>query len=314
MENQFQTNEPFPESRVLVKSKINNKQILLWVLSFVVGLVAVYYFILSAPNNFPEGSIVNIEPGSSLRSVSFKLERAGVIRSRTAFEAFAIMYGGEKHLIPADYFFESSYPVFEIARRVAKGERNLAPLKVTIPEGYSLVEMANAFSFKLSAFSKENFLAQAKFKEGYLFPDTYFFFTTDTEKEVIRSMTENFEKKIKTVRPDILATGKSEKDIIIMASIIEKEAKGDEDRAYISGILWNRLKINMALQVDAAPITYKTKGLPEAPIASPGLESINAAIHPKASKYLYYLHDKEGVIHYAVSFEEHKKNISKYLR
>ncbi len=314
MENQFQTNVPFAYGEGLPKSKINNKKIILWVTAFLLCFGAVYYFFLSAPSAFPEGSIINIEQGSSLRSVSFKLERAGVIRSRTAFEAFAIMYGGEKRLIPADYFFEESLPVFEVARRVAKGERNLAPLKVTIPEGFTLEEMANAFSFKLTAFDKANFLAQAKFKEGYLFPDTYFFFTTDTEKEVLKLMTENFEKKIKALRPDITATGKSEKDIIIMASIIEKEAKGDEDRGFISGILWNRLKINMALQVDAAPVTYKTRGLPEHPIASPGLESINAAIFPKASKYLYYLHDKQGNIHYASSFDEHKQNISKYLK
>ena len=99
-----------------------------------------------------------------------------------------------------------------------------------------------------------------------------------------------------------------------MASIIEREAKGDSDRGYISGILWNRINKNMPLQVDAALKTYKTKGLPEQPICNPGLEAIKAAIHPVLSNYLYYLHDKNGVIHYAKTFEEHKKNKLKYLK
>lgn len=285
-----------------------------YVLLFVVGIFATYIFCISAPSTFPEGAIVNIEQGSSLRAVSFKLQRANIIRSRIIFETFAIMYGGEKRLVPGDYLFEHSSPVFDISRRIAKGERDLAPIKVTIPEGYNLSEMGNAFAFKLSNFNKENFLAQAKYKEGYLFPDTYFFFSTDTEKEVIKAMSTNFEKKMSQVRPSISSSGKSEKDIIVMASIIEKEAKGDDDRELISGILWKRISINMALQVDAAPDTYKKRGLPENPIANPGLKAINAAINPKSSSYLYYLHEKSGAIHYAASFDEHKRNIAKYLR
>ncbi len=298
----------------LPKPKKSNKKIIFWSFLVCVLLVVSYFFAFSAPSNFPVGAIINIEQGSSLRAVSFKLKRENIIRSRTLFEAFAIMYGGEKHLIPADYLFEGKTPVFIVARRIASGERHLAPLKVTIPEGYTLSEMASAFAFKLTKFNKENFLAQAKYKEGYLFPDTYFFFTNDTEKEVIKAMSDNFARKLKTLSKDILASGKSEKQIVIMASIVEKEAKGDLDRAYISGILWNRLKINMALQVDAAPETYKKRGLPENPISNPGMEALIAALHPKSSNYLYYLHDRTGVIHYATSFEEHKKNIAKYLK
>jgi len=103
-----------------------------------------------------------------------------------------------------------------------------------------------------------------------------------------------------------------------MASLIEREGKGEirgqTDRVFISGILWKRLSMNMPLQVDAAPSTYKSRGLPEAPIANPGLESIKAALYPKSSPYLYYLHDKNGLIHYAKSFSEHRQNILKYLK
>ena len=127
-------------------------------------------------------------------------------------------------------------------------------------------------------------------------------------------MSENFEKKIAIVRPDILLSHKTEKEIIIMASIIEREAKRDPDRGFISGILWKRLSLGMPLQVDAVPETYKTKGLPETPISNPGMEAIKAAIHPQNSPYLYYLHDKNGNIHYAKNFAEHQANIKKYLK
>ena len=109
-------------------------------------------------------------------------------------------------------------------------------------------------------------------------------------------------------------TGRTERDIITMASIIERESKGDADREIISGILWKRIKLDIPLQVDVAPETYKTKGLPKNPIANPGMESIKAAIYPQSSMYLYYLHDKNGGIHYAKIFAEHRQNILKYLK
>ncbi|MCE9549009.1 endolytic transglycosylase MltG, partial [Candidatus Nomurabacteria bacterium] len=255
---------------------------------------------------------VSIKEGASLRSVSLQLKNEDVIRSRVIFEVFVMMYGGEKRLIPTDYLFERKLPVFEVARRISKGEHHLAPIKVTIPEGFNSAEIVESFIPKLPKFNSNNFLAKAR--EGYLFPDTYFFFSVDDEQDVLKSMYSNFEKKVSTIRSQIVASGKSENDIIIMASIIEREAKGDADRDFISGILWKRMEIGMPLQADAAPVTYDKKGLPDAPIGNPGLEAINAAIYPKKSSYLYYIHDKDGNIHYAKSFEEHKININKYLK
>lgn len=275
--------------------------------------VVIFLFFLNAPVDFPIGTIVNIEEGASLRSVSQKLKNENIIRSTIFFEAFIVINGGEKHIIPTDYLFETKLPVFEVARRIAKGEHHLAPTKVTIPEGFNNEEIADNFTLKLSSFNKDKFLLTAKDKEGYLFPDTYFFGSRDTEEDVIRSMSENFEKKISPMRPKIISSGKTEKEIIIMASIIEREAKGDGDRGVISGILWKRLSIGMSLQADAAPETYKSIGLPKNPIGNPGLDAINSAIHPEKSEFLYYLHDQDGNIHYAKNFTEHKINIKKYL-
>ncbi len=280
----------------------------------IIFLVVIYFLFFGPPKNFPMDIIINIKEGSSLRYISKYLQENQIIRSRVAFETFAIIFGGEKHIVSGDYLFEGKLPVFEIARRVSKGEYDLAPVKVTIPEGFNVSDISKAFALKLPNFNEDRFLPEAIKKEGYLFPDTYFFLTTDNEEDVIHSMSDNFEKKILSIRPQIILSGKTEKDIIIMASIIEKESKGDVDREFISGILWKRLAKNMPLQVDAEPDTYKTKGLPKDPISNPGLKAIEAAIYPKTSDYLYYLHDKEGNIHYAKTFAEHLLNKQKYLK
>lgn len=286
----------------------------LYVISIIVFFLVFYFLFFSAPIDFPIETIINIKEGSSLRAVSKDLEINNIIRSRVIFETFVIIFGAEKHINSGDFLFEDKLPVFEIARRISKGERYLAPIKITIPEGFNVFEISESFKFKLSNFNEEKFLLEAKNKEGYLFPDTYLFLTTDNEQDVLRSMSDNFEKKISPLRPMIISSGKSEKDIIIMASLIEEESNGDADREFISGILWKRISLGMPLQVDAEPNTYKTKGLPQNPISNPGLKAIKAALYPKASSYLYYLHDNEGNIHYAKTFEEHKINKTKYLK
>lgn len=286
----------------------------IYIISAIIFFLLFYSLFFSAPKNFPTETIVNIKEDSSLRYISKYLAENYIIRSRVIFETFVIIFGGEKHLAPGDYLFENRLPVFEVARRISQGEKHLAPIKVTIPEGFNVSDISKVFAFKLPNFNEEKFLLEGIKKEGYLFPDTYFFFTTDNEEDVLRSMSDNFEKKILPFQSEIAASGKTEKEIIIMASLIEKESRGDVDREFISGILWKRLAMGIPLQVDADFSTYKTKGLPENPISNPGLKSIEAVIHPKVSDYLYYLHDKDGNIHYASTFEKHKLNKQKYLK
>ena len=288
------------------------KKVICFIIAILIFIIFCFLFLTSAPYNFPKGIIISIENGENLRELSFDLKEKKVIRSRVAFETFVIVYGGEKHIAIGDYLFENKLPVFEIARRIVEKDRRLASVKLTIPEGFDNIQIADLALSKLRNFNKEKFLQEAK--EGYLFPDTYFFFSSDNEEDVFHYMSDNFKRKIKTVESDIVSSSKSQDKIITMASIIEREAKGDADRGYISGILWNRINKNMPLQVDASMQTYKTRGLPIEPICNPGLEAIKAAIHPVLSNYLYYLHDKNGVIHYAKTFEEHKKNKLKYLK
>ena len=187
-------------------------------------------------------------------------------------------------------------------------------VKITIPEGYNVADIAGMLGTRFPGFDSSNFIALAKDKEGFLFPDTYNFFPSVKPMQVVDVMSKNFYKKIKSLEPDIEVSQKSLNDIITMASIIEKEAGAKDDRNIIAGILWKRIKLGIRLQVDAAPETYKSAGLPQKPICNPGLPSILAAVYPKDSPYLYYLHDKDGKIHYATTFEEHKLNKQKYLQ
>lgn len=310
MEENIQT-----ENNFLDKGNKKNafKKIIFLMITFLGFLILATYFIFfRIPNDFPSGKIINIKEGSSLRTFSKVLSDEGVISSRQVFEAFVIILGDEKHLIPGDYLFKEKLYVFEVAKRVLNGEKGLAPIKLTIPEGFTNLDIALLAESKFSNFDKARFLSNAK--EGYLFPDTYFFLTTDSDKEILEKLSNTFEQKMKIYEQDVLKSGKNFHDILVMASIVEREAKGDDDRAEISGILWKRIAIGMPLQADAAPITYKEKGLPEEAISNPGLASILASIYPKNSPYLYYIHDKDGNIYFARTFAEHRKNIEKYLK
>lgn len=286
-----------------------------WILVLVVmALLFTNLFLIRAPKEFPVDQVFTIEDGDTLRRISYNLQDAGYVRSRVAFETFVIIFGGEKRLKTGDYVFADRLSVVNLAQKIARGNRELGTVKITIPEGFNNKQIADVAAIKLKNFDKDKFIDLAKNKEGYLFPDTYFFSTSDNEEDVIDLLSKNFDKKIAQLMPEIESSKHSLDDIIIMASILEEEASGKGDAHIISGILWKRIRIGMALQVDAAPVTYKERGLPEAPISNPGFATIDAALHPEESKYLYYLHDRNGDTYYAADFDQHRQNIKKYLR
>jgi len=286
-------------------------------LSFFVSIAAVfilsYHFLISPPKNFPINSIIPIEDGSFLYDISKNLKDEGIIRSEFALQFFAVLFGGDRHIVAGDYFFDSPISVWNVAYRISLGRHHQQALKVTIPEGTGVKRMADLLSETLINFDKVDFLAKAKPQEGYLFPDTYFFYLTTTDDEVLKALRGNFDVHVEPLKPEIEKSGHTLSEIIIMASLVEEESGGPDDKAQISGILWKRIEKGIRLQVDAWPETYDKAGLPEAPISNPGLEAIKASIHPAETAYLFYLHDKNGKIHYAKTFEEHKLNIVKYL-
>lgn len=209
------------------------------------------------------------------------------------------------------YYLPYPQSTFTMAWRVVHGDYRTKRVRLTILEGYTVEKISKLFDERFPFFDHSEFEKMAE--EGYLFPDTYFFPEDSTASSSIAMMRNNFNKVIKPLLPEIEASKRTFEEIIIMASIIEGESGPGDERAVISGILWKRLDNLIALQVDVAPITYERRGLPDKPINNPGIASIKAALRPSASPYLYYLHDKNGQIYYARTFDEHKANKRKYL-
>lgn len=174
--------------------------------------------------------------------------------------------------------------------------------------------------------------------EGYLFPDTYYIEPANfVAKFFLERMLGEFRKRVvDAFKDDFKKSGRSLHEVVTMASLIEEEAKTNSERPVIAGILWKRLDANAGLGVDAT-VRYilgkstgtltasdlalnspynlrKFRGLPPGPIASPGLQSIRAALNPQQSDYWYYLHGKDGKVHYAVTNDEHNVNKAKYLQ
>lgn len=282
-------------------------------LGIIIVIILFSFLYLSNPNR-KQDLVIHISSGQSMDSIIEELKVNNIIKENSfVFKLLVKLFSGSK-IIPGDYLIEKDSSVWAIAWQLSRGDHKVAQIKITFREGITNEEIANLLADKLSGFRKDLFFEMTYDKQGYLFPDTYFFFSLDTKDEIIKKFTSNFDNKIKKLESQIKESNKSLEEIILMASILEGEANGKEDIDIISGILWKRISLGVPLQVDVDRLTYERKGLPIAPLNNPGLMSINAALNPKDSKYLYYLHDKNGEAHYAVSYEEHKKNINNYLK
>ena len=299
------------------------------IICFFVVCVYVFALISRAPSNFPLGTVVTITPGQSLLEVSTALHRTNVIGSGIIFRSVVILLGGEKKVIAGDYLLDAREPSFAIAYRLVRGDFHFIPVKVTIPEGWNVFQIGAYLSTRMNRFDTNTFLSLAKKQEGYLFPDTYFLSPLATPETIIRTMHDNYSKAIGSV-PGLKTFNHSEKEVITMASIVEAEASTTESRRIVAGILWHRMDIGMPLQVDStfsyingkntyeltasdlkikSPYnTYINQGLPPTPINNPGLDSISATINFIKTDYVYFLSGRDGVMHYAKTFDEHKHN------
>ncbi|MDO8589937.1 MAG: endolytic transglycosylase MltG [bacterium] len=279
---------------------------------FIIGIIFAWYlWLVVPPFSFPSGSIVTIPEGVGLYTLAERLREDRVIRSPFWFRMVAIMLGGEREMKAGQYFMSHPQNTLVIAWRVFHGDYDIETVKLTIPEGFTVEKISELFDERFSFFDHADFLALAP--EGYLFPDTYFMPVTATASSTIKLLNDNFIRKIVSSTSGIASSGRTLGEVIIMASLLEAEAKTKEEREIASDILWKRLKLSMPLQVDSETGTYEFVGLPESPINNPGLVSIEAALHPTSTPYLYFLTDKEGTMHYAKTFDGHKKNIIKYL-
>ncbi len=281
---------------------------------FLLGLILVVAILrtLTPPEKFPSNSIVSIESGDTLQTLSLKLSQDDVIRSPFWFRVTSIFLGGERNMKAGDYYLGHPQDPFTLAWRILHGQYDIQMIKVTVPEGFTIEKISKLFDRKFPFFDNTWFEKNAP--EGYLFPDTYFIPVTATASSTVKIMKDNFISKIFPLMPEIDKFGKTLEQVVTMASLIEGETNNQVDREIVSGILWKRLKIGMPLQVDVEMKTYEFPGLPEDPINNPGLLSIKAAINPTTTPYLYYLTGDDGKMYYSQTFEEHVAKKQKYIK
>lgn len=307
------------------------------VILIVLGAIAIfsYIYIIEPPDSFPTDKLVTVPEGASSREVGRVLKKNGVIQNATAFDIVIAILGRDRGVHAGDYLFKQPEDLFTIAHAVSVGQFGLEPMRIRVPEGATTKEMADIFAVHLQRFDSADFLQKAQPMEGYLFPDTYYFLPNATEDTVIQALRQNFDTHEVQFDSAVQSSGHTLSDIMIMASIIEREARIPDDRRKISGVLWNRIKRGMPLQVDVTFLytigkgtfqlttadlksdspynTYVHKGLPPGPIGSPSMDSIQAAINPIKSDYLYYLADRSGVTHFSKTYEEHLHLKAQYL-
>ena len=292
-----------------------------------------YFFFLMPPSDFPQGIVVTVAEGSSLAEVASLFSEKNLTRSPQALES--LLRFTNSVAVAGDYLFREPETMPTIARRLANGDYGITSVKVTIPEGATTYEIAKLIARQIPDFDTKTFIKQAQPQEGYLFPNTYYFQPTWSIERIIETLTKQFRTLTKSLTPLLDRSGRTLEQVVIMASLLEREARTTESRRMIAGILWKRLDAGMPLQVDAvfpyiigrntfqlslkdlatsSPYnTYRYRGLPIGPIANPGLEALTATLTPIESDYWFYLSDRFGTFHYAVDFAEHKRNKAKYL-
>jgi UPF0755 protein len=293
-----------------------------------------------------ETKFVLLRPGWSTRHIAQDLQREGVIRSSAAF--LMLHYAkGLKTLKAGEYKFDEPASALQVWRRLVRGD--VYARTVVVPEGYTMFDIAAAVEQAglgpaadfLTAAKGDVFLLReidpnAHSLEGYLFPDTYQFTRIDSAHDIAAAMVHRFRQEAHKI--GLLGNADTHR-IVTMASIVEKETAVPEERPLVASVYYNRLARNMALGADPSVVyaallagryrgtiyqsdlqfdspynTYKYPGLPPGPIANPGLASLQAAMHPAQSDFLYFVSDNNGHHRFARTMEEHNRNVIAYRR
>lgn len=302
----------------------------------------VYFFGFSAPGGTPAADRVIVPLGTDTPGAIQLLKERGAIRSALLFRLFVALTG--KEVIPGGYRIDGNRNIFSVFKILSS-----PPYMrwTVVPEGLRKEQIAELLHRKLDWGDKEekDFLSAytlygKEYQEGYYFPETYLIPVEENGSEVAKRMFDKFNEIYAPLYPLFLKENIKTATAVKIASLVQREAAGKDDMPLISGIIWNRLLTGMKLDIDAtlqyvqgkvgdewwAPIhgpdarklvspynTYLNKGLPPTAITNPGLAAITAVLKPAKTDCLYYLHDSERQIHCAKTFEEHKKNIEKYL-
>ncbi len=325
----------------------SKQRLVILVLAVVLGLG-----VFSAAGDFfgtggeKTGVMIEIPEGSGASGIARTLKEEGIIRHPLLFKLYTRLHGNAvyqkgKHTLADSMSYPDILEVLESAPEV--DEKDIK--RIVIPEGYEVWQIVDllvenglgdeavfyheiengdfAFPFVAEIPQRENRL------EGYLYPDTYLFSVQESEHEILSRMLENFQEKVLPVY-HAYGTEKTLDEILIFASVIEREAANDQERPKIASVFQNRMEIGMKLEscatvqyilkerktvlskediaIDSPYNTYLYYGLPKGPIASPGIPSIQAALHPADTEYLYFLATADGSGNlFSKTFEEHNQ-------
>jgi len=279
----------------------------------------------------------SVHTGEGVKQIATRLYEENLVRSSTGFFLIVKFLNIEKNLQAGDFRLYKTMDASMIAEALTHG---MSDTWLMVPEGLRIEEVATEVA-KTFGIPEKEFIAVSR--EGYMFPDTYRLSKDATAAAVASVFLKTFDEKIPQSMRQSLPENLTFDEVITLASLVEKEGKTTSDRPVIAGILLNRLRIDMPLQVDAtlqyslgyqpnektwwkkeltnedklvdSPYnTYKYTGLPPGPIANPGLSSIHAVLKPVKSDYLFYIHDKTGAPHFAKTLAEHDANVATYLR
>lgn len=329
------------------------KKVIAFVFIIAISVVAfaLFFFVkeyFTFYKGYPESmKYVKIEEGKSVKEIARFLEREGVIKNATVFEVIYRLFHRNQTIKAGTYSFAVPMRPHQVLQKLIKGE--IAVKKVSIPEGLTIEETAQVLSV---LFPEEDFIRaasnpypildldpEAKDLEGYLFPDTYNFPVDIPPEKAVELMVNNFKRKVNSrLREEIKKKGMTLRQIVTLASLIEKETFYDAEKPFISAVFYNRLKKGMPLQCDPTVIyamkkmgiwegvllirhyrevnspynTYLHPGLPPGPICSPGLASIKAAIYPANVDYLYFVARPDGRGHYfSRTLREHLRAVER---
>ena len=307
------------------------------VVLLLIAVVAAFLFWLErAPNTFPTNTEIVILPGTSVHGITDQLQAQGIVRSSLLLYAIIVLWHNPSDLKASTYIFDTPLHAREVAVRLTKGDFSNDLITFTHVEGESVEDAAQRANSLLTDFDTTTFITLGKPFEGTIFPDTYHVPKKFTARALLQLMQKNYEEKITPLREKITVSGLTETEVITIASILEREANSPESMKMVAGILHNRIKKGMYLQVDASleyslhktlqeltaadleidsPYnTYTNPGLPPTPIGNPGLDAVMAVLEPTHSDYFFYITDSDGNFHYAKTFEEHKANVAKWLK
>lgn len=293
-----------------------------------------------------EPVLFTVKPGTPTKVIADELEKKDLIKNAFVFRVAAKLQGVENSLQAGEYAISPVMPVHQMLDMMSQG--HTAYQQITIPEGYTVDQIAELLAEKKIA-DPEKFKALAKTftpypymqanlntkysAEGFIFPDTYRFAKGISEEELLALMVKQFDTKLTPdLRQRAAQQGLSVREVIIMASLVEKEAKLSEEQPVIAGVFSNRVKQDMPLQSCAtiqyilgypkaeltiqdtqiaSPYnTYQSMGLPPGPIANPGSAAIKAVLFAEKTDYLYFVADKQGKHHFSKTYEEHLTAIS----